>query len=59
MLKKGIKVTILDLETNVTTEYDSIRKAAEGINSYLHSNLRHEKLKLNEGYIKPLKIVIS
>lgn len=29
--KKGMKVTILDLETNITTEYDSIRKAAEGI----------------------------
>lgn len=55
MLKKGIKVTILELETNISTEYDSIRKAAEDINSYLHSNLRHAKLKSNEGYIKPFK----
>jgi group I intron endonuclease len=52
--KKGMKVIITDLETNVTTEYDSVRKAAEGIGSYLHGILRHEKLQL-KGYTKPFK----
>ncbi len=28
---QGIKVTVLDLETKITSEYDSIRRAAEGI----------------------------
>jgi len=52
--KKGIKVSVIDLETNVTTEYDSVRKAAEGIGSYFNVILRHEKLQL-EGYTKPFK----
>jgi hypothetical protein len=49
-----MKVIITDLETNVTTEYDSVRKAAEGIGSYLNGILRHEKLQL-KGYTKPFK----
>ena len=53
--KKGIKVTVLDLETNVTSEYDSIRKAAQSIGSYANVLIRHEKLQLDKGYTKPFK----
>ena len=42
--KKGIKVTVLDLETKITSEYDSIRKAAIAMGSHANSLLRHEKL---------------
>jgi group I intron endonuclease len=53
--KNGIKVTVLDLETNITTEYDSIRKAAQSIGSYAHVITRYEKLQLDKGYKKPFK----
>jgi len=53
--KKGIKVTILDLETKITTEYDSIRKAAEGIGSAQNVLLRYEKSQLNKEHSKPFK----
>lgn len=53
--KKGIKVTVLDLETNITTEYDSIRKAAQAIGSYGHVLTKHENLQLDKGYTKPFK----
>lgn len=52
---QGIKVTILDLETKITTEYDSIRRAAEGMGSGQTAILRYEKLQLNKGYTKPFK----
>lgn len=51
----GIKVTILDLETNVFMEYNSIRKAAEGIGSYANKIINYENLKLNKNYTKPFK----
>lgn len=53
--KKGIKVTVLDLETKITTEYDSIRKAAIAVGSYANALIKHENLQLNKGYIKPFK----
>lgn len=53
--KKGIKVTVLDLETNITSEYDSIRKAAQSIGSYANVLIRYEKLQLDKGYTKPFK----
>lgn len=52
---QGIKVTVLDLETKITTEYDSIRRAAEGIDSGQSALLRYEKLQLDKGYTKPFK----
>lgn len=52
---KGLGVTVLDLETNITTVYDSIRRAAEGIGCAQNSILRHEKLQLDKGYAKPFK----
>ena len=53
--KKSMKVTVLDLETKVFTEYSSIRKAAEGIVSYADKILKYEKLKLSKNYTKPYK----
>lgn len=53
--KKGMKVTILDLETKITTEYDSIRKAAQDIGSYAHVLTKYENLQLEKGYTKPFK----
>ena len=54
-LKKGIKVIVTDLETNITTEYSSVRKAAEGIGSHLSVLLKHVKLQLTKGYTKPFR----
>ena len=53
--KKSLKIIILDLETNITTEYSSIRKAALAIGSYAHKITDHEKLKLTKNYTKPFK----
>jgi group I intron endonuclease len=53
--KNGIKVTILDLETKVFTEYSSIRKAAKGIGSYGDKIVKYENLKLSKNYTKPFK----
>lgn len=53
--KKSLKITVLDLETNLTTEYDSIRKAALSIGSYAHVLTKHEKLQLEKGYTKPFR----
>lgn len=52
--KKGIKVTVLDLNTNITTEYDSMRKAAQAMGSYAHVLSKHENLQL-KGYGQPFK----
>jgi group I intron endonuclease len=52
---QGLKITVLDLDTKITTEYDSIRRAAEGIGCDKSSLLRYEKLQLNKGYTKPFK----
>lgn len=53
--KKSLKVTILDLETNIFTEYTSIRKAAHAIGSYAHKITDYEKLQLTKNYNKPFK----
>lgn len=54
--KIGIKVTIHDLDTNITTESDSIRKAALYLGSYANVIIiKHENLQLNKGYAKPFK----
>jgi predicted metal-dependent hydrolase len=53
--KKGIKVIIIDLETKITTEYDSIRKAGQAIGSCANVLIKHENLQLNKGYTKPFK----
>jgi group I intron endonuclease len=53
--KKGIKVSVLDLETKITSEYNSIRKAAKEMGSHANSLLRHEKLQLEKDYTKPFK----
>lgn len=53
--KNGIKVTVLDLETSITTEYNSIRKAAQAMHSYAHVVIKHENLQLNKAYKKPFK----
>lgn len=52
---KSMKVTVLDLETKVLTEYSSIRKAAEGIGSYADKILEYENRKLSKNYTKPFK----
>ena len=51
----GFEVEIMDLETNLTTTYDSIRKAAKVIDSDIKSLSRHEKLKLEKGSSKPYR----
>ena len=54
--KNSIQVKVLDLETNITIKYDSIRKAAKAIKSYANTLLKYEKLCLNKGYNKPFFI---
>lgn len=44
----GIEVEITDIETNITTTYASIRKAADAINSDIKSLSRREKLQLEK-----------
>lgn len=39
----GLEVEITDIETKVTTVYDSVRKAASAINSDIKTLLRREK----------------
>jgi hypothetical protein len=53
--KKAIKVTVLDLETSITTEYYSIRKAAQAMDSYATALIKYENLQLNKDYKKPFK----
>ena len=52
---KGIKVEITDLETKLTTVYDSIRKAALAINSDIKTILRREKSQIKKGINTPYK----
>jgi len=47
--KPGLQVEVIDLETNVTTVYDSVRKAADALNSDIKTILRREK----NGITKP------
>lgn len=55
--RKSIKITVLDLETNITTEYSSIRKAAIALKSSAQkiTDCYAEKLKLTKNYTKPFK----
>lgn len=52
---RGIIVKILDLETNQETVFDSIRKAADSINSHKNTILRREKSQLEKGINTPYK----
>jgi group I intron endonuclease len=54
-LTKSIKVEVLDLETNLTSTYDSIRKAAEALNCAKNSIHYFEKQKLEKGINSPLR----
>jgi len=47
--KPGVEVEITDLETKLTTTYESIRKAAKAINSDIKSLSRREKSQLEKG----------
>jgi hypothetical protein len=51
----GIKVEITNLETKITTIYESIRKAAEAIDSDIKTILRREKLQKYKGINTPYK----
>jgi group I intron endonuclease len=51
----GIEVEITDLETKITTVYESIRKAAEAIGSDIKTILRREKLQISKGINTPYK----
>lgn len=53
--RNNIKVTILDLDTKLTFEYESIREAAKSIGSYANNLIKYEKLQLNKNYTKPFK----
>lgn len=53
--EKGIKVEVLDTETNVTTTYDSIRKAAEALGCAKNAIHCYEKQQLKTGVVKLLK----
>ncbi|SRR5258706_13079907 len=46
----GIQVEVIDLETNVTSTYDSIRKAAAALKSVIKTILRREKNGINKPY---------
>ena len=47
--KPGVEVEITDIETKLTTTYESIRKAAKAINSDIKSLSRREKSQLEKG----------
>jgi group I intron endonuclease len=51
----GIKVEITNIETKITTIYESIRKAAEAINSDIKTILRREKSQRNKGINTPYR----
>lgn len=51
----GIEVDITDLETKLTTTYDSVRKAADAINSDIKTILRREKSQLTKGINTPYR----
>jgi len=46
----GLKVQVTDLDTNVTSTYDSIRKAADALKSDIKTILRREKNQINKPY---------
>ena len=51
----GIEVEITDLESNITTTYESIRKAASAINSDIKSLSRYEKSQILKGINTPYR----
>lgn len=51
----GIEVEITDLETKLTTTYESIRKAAVAIGSDIKSLSRREKSQLEKGINTPYR----
>jgi hypothetical protein len=51
----GLEVEITDLETKLTTTYESIRKAAKAINSDIKSISRREKSQLEKGINTPYR----
>lgn len=53
--KPGVEVEITDLETKLTTYYESIRKAAKAINSDIKSLSRREKSQLKKGINTPYR----
>jgi len=52
--EKGVNVEVFDIETNITTNYDSTRKAAEAINCAKNALHYNEKQQLEKGQIKPI-----
>ncbi len=53
--KPGFEVEITDLETKITTSFNSIRKAAVAINSDIKTILRREKLQIEKGINTPYR----
>jgi len=53
--KVGVEVEITDLDTKLTTTYESIRKAASAINSDIKSLSRREKSQLEKGINTPYR----
>ena len=53
--KPGLKVEIKDIETNITTTYNSIRQAANSINSDIKTLIRRERSELKKGINTPYK----
>lgn len=51
----GLEVEITDLETKITTVYESIRKAAEAIGSDIKTILRREKSQIDKGINTPYR----
>jgi hypothetical protein len=51
----GIEVEITNLETKITTVYESIRKAAKNIGSDIKTILRREKSQITKGLNTPYK----
>lgn len=51
----GVEVEVTDLDTKITTSYESIRKAAKAINSDIKSLSRREKSQLEKGINTPYK----
>lgn len=52
---EGLEVEITDLETKITTAYDSIRKAATSIDSDIKTILRREKTQNEKGINTPYR----
>lgn len=53
--KKGIKVEVTDVRTQVTTTYISMRKAAEGLSTDLKSLMYNERVQKDKGEVKLFK----